>query len=332
MDLRDRVRVPLTASGGTWRGWLALTLPYLLVVVLFFGGGLLIDGFTSWTSLRSILVLASFLGIASVGQTLTVMLGGIDLSIPALITLGDVLSIQLLGHGWAFGPTMVVILGCAVVAGLINALVSQGLGAHPLIVTLAMGSIISGAVLVTGSNVSVGSTPAWLTQAVSPGGKTFGIGVPAVVPIWLLIALAVVALQRRTSFGQRLYAAGSNPTAARFANFRIVSIWVGAYVLSAICAAVTGVLLAGFASGADPNIGDPYLFNTVAAVVIGGTSLLGGSGGYGRTVAGACAITILTTILLGKGFDQNVQQMVLGFAIIAVIGLYGRQQAVRDQI
>lgn len=306
--------------------------PYAMVIVLVAIGAILIRGFVTWPSIRSLLVIAAFLGIASIGQTLVIILGGIDLSIPAVIGVANVLTIQLYGQGWDFSLVLVVVFAVSLLIGGINGAIARGLRSHPLIVTLATGSIVGGITLLFAQGNSIGSTPEWLTNAVSPGGTFLGLGLPPLILIWALISAAIIFLQRRTTFGRKLFALGSNPVAARLALVRPTPVWIITYALSALFAGITGVLLAGFSSGADPNIGDPYLFLSIGAVVIGGTSLLGGSGGYGRTIAGVLTVTILSTILIGKGFTGSAQQLVLGALIIVLVSVAGRQQHIRSQI
>jgi ribose transport system permease protein len=125
---------------------------------------------------------------------------------------------------------------------------------------------------------------------------------------------------------------GANPTAGRLALIPPVLLSMIVFALSALFAAVTGILLAGFSGGADPSVGDPYLFTTIAAVVIGGTSLIGGRGGYGRTIAGVLLITVLTTLLVGLGASDAIQQMLLGVLIVVMIAIYGRQRRVREEV
>jgi ribose transport system permease protein len=109
-------------------------------------------------------------------------------------------------------------------------------------------------------------------------------------------------------------------------------LWVAVYAISGLMAAITGVLLLGFSGGGFADVGDPYLFTTVAAVVIGGTSLLGGRGGYGATVMGTLVLTVLTTILVGLGLSYAGQQAVFGLLIVPVVALYARSPPIRMQI
>ncbi|OJU80826.1 MAG: hypothetical protein BGO11_19710 [Solirubrobacterales bacterium 70-9] len=307
--------------------------PYALAVIVFLVGGQVINGFTDLVNVRSLLVIAALLGIVSAGQSLTILLAGIDLSIPALMAFSNVLSVELYGKGWSFGVVIAALLVGAALIGATSGFVSKKLNAHPLIITLAVSSMVTGGVLTyTQGGESTQALPAWISEAVSPAGHTAGVAIPAVVVVWAAIAALVVFLQRGTVFGRHLYATGANPSAAPYALVRTTWIWVVCFALSAVFAAVGGILLGGLSGGASVDAGAPYLFLTVAAVVVGGTPLLGGRGGYGPTIGGVLLITVLTTLLVGVGVDQQEQQMLLGGLIVAVVAIYGRQASVRTQI
>lgn len=303
-----------------------------IVPVVFVLGGLVVPGFTSRADVLSLLVLGSLLGIASTGQTLAIILGGIDLSIPAVIGMADVLTAILYGNGLPFWEVAAVVLTLAISIGVVNGVISRTLRAHPLIVTLASGSVVTGAVLVFTQAQTSGAVPQWLTNSVAPISHTGLIPVPPVVVVWGVLAGAIIGFQRLTWVGRFMYAFGANPVAGRLARIPVGPLWAMTYGLSSMFAAVAGIFLAGFSGGADVGVGDSYLFLTVAAVVVGGTSLLGGRGGYGRTVVGALVITEVSTLLIGLGYNDFVQEMVLGPAIVMAVWLYGREQPISRQI
>lgn len=331
--------VAVDAPGGRrdGRGWsnantLVAIVPYLLIPVLFALTALTIQGYATKSSIISLLVLSGFLGLASLGQTLTVIVGGIDLSIPAVIGLADVVITQLYGEGWSFVLATAVILAIAVVIGVVNALASMALRVHPLIVTLGMGLIVTGGVL-TWSHASVsGSVPNWLVDSVSVVGKTGPIPVPGVILLWAVLAVLAILFMRRTRLGREIYATGANPIAARLALVRSRWALIVAFATSAIFAAIVGILFAGYGGAADDTVGQPYLFETITAVVVGGTSLLGGRGGYGRTIAGALIISQLTTLLIGLGFGPSMQEALLGILIVLLVAIYGRETPISSRV
>jgi ribose transport system permease protein len=302
------------------------------VIVLYVLGSILIDGYASLSSIRSMLVIASFLGVAAAGQTFAVLLAGIDLSIPSLMALGDVMAAQLTGNGWPFWAVTLLIIAISACIGAINGIVAKRFEIHPLIVTLGMGSVVAGGLLIWTKGQATGSAPSWLSTFVSPIAHTGPLPVPPVVSLWIVISLLIIAGLTRTTVGRKLYAAASSDVAARLDHIRTNLVWLAAFLISAVLAAVSGILLAGFSSTGDLSIGSPYLFSTIAAVVVGGTSLLGARGGYGRVAIGALMLTEIQTILVGKGLSDAAQQAVLGLIILAVVAVYGRERPLGERV
>jgi ribose transport system permease protein len=302
------------------------------MVVLYLVGALTIPGFTGPNSLVAMLVLASFIGIAATGQTLVCLLGGIDLSIPGMIALANIMTAQLSGYGWPFPLTLALILAIAAAIGAFNGWIAKALAVNPLILTLGTGSIIAGAILLWTGGAATGFAPQWLNRFVSPAADTLGIPVPPVLVLWAVLAAFVLVLLNRTPFGRATYATGANDTAASIALVPTTRIWTLSFAISAVFAAIAGVLLAGFTSQGEPTVADSYLFSTIAAVVIGGTSLVGARGGYARTVLGAIVLTEITTLLIANNLGPALQQALLGLVIIAVVATYGREAAVGDRL
>lgn len=304
----------------------------LVVIALHVCGMLLIEGYGSSFAIRSMLVLASLLALASIGQTLVIILGGIDLSIPFIIGFANVVSAQLYGDGMSFALVCLIIIVMACAIGAFNGAVSAWLGIHPLIVTLGVGTVVQGAVLLWTGGFPSGSAPQAISDFVSIGGSAAGLPVPWLVPCFAVLAALVIVLLGRTPYGRKLYALGSNPAAAPLALISPVAMWALTFALSAFFAAVTGILLLGFTGSAYAEVGQPYLFQTIAAVVIGGTALVGGRGSFLGTVAGALVLTELNTLLIGFGLQSSVVQAALGIVIIGLVSLYGRDPHVRTRI
>jgi ribose transport system permease protein len=302
-----------------------LAIAVFLILALFALGATEIDGLASAYGINSMLVLASLLGIAATGQTITVLLGGIDLSIPFVIGFADVVAAELTQHGWPFWQTVALLLAISLVIGAINGLISAGLKVHPLIVTLGVGYLIQGGVQTWTGGTPSGSAPGWMANFVSPGATTGPIPLAPIVLLWAVLGVVIILLLRLTTFGRRLYAVGSNPQAARLALINPVRVWTLTFALSAGCAALAGILLLGVTGSACAGVGDPYLFLSVGAVVIGGTSLIGGRGGYAGTMAGAIILTELTTILTGFNLSGAQEQLILGLVIVLVVLVYGRE-------
>ncbi|MHB8293146.1 MAG: ABC transporter permease [Acidimicrobiales bacterium] len=311
---------------------LGVVAAWALAALLFAVGSSAISGFASRSSIVSMLVLASFLGVAAAGQNLTILLGGIDLSIPYVITMGDVLVPLFTYDGFSLPVALVLILALAAVVGTVNGWVSSKLRLHPLIVTLGMGYVVYGALLVVTKAVPKGSAPQVLTSMVSLTSSTLGLPIPPVVIVWVLLAIALLWALRSTAWGRGVYEAGANPRAAEIARLNVGRIWSVTYALSAMLAAVTGILLSGFSGQGNVTIGASYLFLSVGAVVVGGTTLLGGSGSYLGTIAGALALTELSTVLVGFNVGPSLLEALYGSIIVIGVLVYGREAHVRSRV
>jgi ribose transport system permease protein len=320
------MRLSLDSTGARVAGAIAIA------ALLFVLGALLIPGYSSAFAIRAMLVLACLLAVACVGQTLTIIIGGIDLSIPFVIGFANVVAAQLYGDGMNFVLVCAIVGVLALGIGAVNGLISAGLGLHPLIVTLGVGTIVQGAVLVWTRGFPSGSAPAAVTKFVSIGGSVGPIPVPWLVPTFIVLSALIILVLNRTPYGRRLFALGSNPRAAALALVSPLRMWVVTYAISAFFAAVAGVLLLGFTGSAYGDVGQPYLFQTIAAVVIGGTALVGGRGSFLGTVAGAVVLTQINTILIGLGLQPSLVQAALGLIIIVLVSLYGREAHVRSTI
>lgn len=308
------------------------------LAVLMVAGSLLVDSFLSSANLKSMLLLAAFLALASLGQTLCALLGALDLSIPFVIGAANIGLASLISHGVPAELAIIVVLIVAAVIGLLNGVASFRIQGQALIVTLGMGFAVVGGVQILvsigsefGGNV-VAQIPDWLSNLASMNGSTFGIPVPPVVVICAVVGAIVLYLARTNRHGRAFYAIGGNRTSAKRLSISEWRFWLFAYMVSAVMAAVTGMVLLGFSGGGFVGVGDPYLFTTVAAVVIGGTSLLGGHGGYGLTILGALVLTVLTSLLVGLGLSYAAQQSILGLLIVPMVALYARAPHLRMQI
>ncbi len=327
---RANMAAVLGRFGGT-RAVAPLT-AFASMIVLYLIGIATISGFASLRTIDAVLILSAFLGIASVGETAVILLGGIDLSIPFVMDMANVLSAQLNQSGW---PFVAAAIAAVVVGGLVGALngwLSSRLRVHPLIVTLGIGYVAQGAVEMWTNGAPSGLAPGWLSTMTAEGSRIAGVQIAPVVLVWALLSVIVIAALRRTAFGRRVYATGNNPTAATFAGLSIVRVWTWTFAGSGVFAALAGIALLGFDGGTLATVGDPYLFLAVGAVVVGGTSLAGGRGGYGGTVIGSLMLTILSTILVGVGFSASVQQLLVGVIIIVVVATFGREAHIRDRV
>ncbi|UVK54281.1 ABC transporter permease [Mesorhizobium sp. AR02] len=305
---------------------------FCVAALLHLAGTVLIPGYSAPFAIRAMLVLASLLAVASIGQTLVVIMGGIDLSIPFVIGFANVVAAQLYGDGWNFVLVCGLVAVLAIFIGGLNGLIARSLDIQPLIVTLGIGMVVQGLVLLWTAGFPSGSAPQAVSSFVSIGGSAGPLPVPWLVPSLVVLAALVVLVLERMPYGRRLYALGSNPGAAPLALIDPVRMWVITYAASAFFAAVAGVLLLGFTGSAYGDVGQPYLFQTIAAVVVGGAALVGGRGSYLGTIAGVLVLTEINTLLIGLGFQPSAVQAALGFIIVLLVSLYGRERHVSTTI
>jgi ribose transport system permease protein len=301
------------------------------LVALFAYGAATLDGFASRLSIYSMLVLAGYLGLAAVGQTIVILIGGLDLSIPGFILMGGTIVVQLAGAShWPFAAALLLAVLIALLAGSAAGWLCHRFAIPSLIVTLGVNAIVVGVIQGWVGGVLTGTPPGWLTKLASPAAHTLGVGFPPLALVWLAVAIVTGVVLYRTVTGRWIYATGANPRAADLALVRTRRVWVGAFAVSAACSTLVGVLPAGFAAG-DQSVGDPYLFQSLTAVIVGGTAF-GARGDYSRTVVGALLLTVLTTVLIGHGYSEATQQILFGVVILVVVWAYGRDRRLRDRV
>ena len=309
-----------------------------VLIGLFIMGALTIPGFLSLLNMKAMLVFASFLGLAVVGQTFVALLGGLDLSIPFVIGAANVALMSLISKGVAPWLALVAVLLLGLIVGLVNGILSFRLQGQALILTLGVGFFVKGGVqiLVAMGTFSAGTVfgvvPDWMRNIASMNGKTVGLPIPPIILIWIIASIIIIVALRLTKWGRNLYALGGSRLSSARLSISERGYWIGAYVISGFFASLTGALLLGWSGGGFIGVGDTYLFLTIAAVVVGGTSLLGGVGGYGLSVIGVLILQIITTVLVGWGLSWQGQQFILGLLIIPMVALYARSPHIRSQI
>lgn len=294
--------------------------------VLLAGGGSVFHSFLTPAYLLQQLQIASFLGILAAGAMLVILLGQIDLSVPWTLTGAAIITTTLAGMQEPAARMLAVPAGLAFGAavGLVNGAVVARLRIPSMVWTLAMNAmLLGGAVFWTGGHKPRGRAPD-LTTALALG-RT--LHVPNAFLTWLAVSAAIVFLLRRTVFGRYLYAIGNNERAVLLAGVRVERVIVGAFVLAGLLSALVGLLLAGYANQAYQGMGNPYLMPTIAAVVIGGTSILGGRGSYAGTFAGALFITLLLSVLSVLQLPEAVRQILFGAIILAMLVVDGLRRA-----
>jgi ribose transport system permease protein len=256
-------------------------------------------------------------------QTLTMLTGGIDLSVGAIASMAGFVTATWVHEPGGFVVGMLVAIVAAALAGLVTGVGVGVFRVHPLIMTLGMSFVVLGL-----SNV-------WQLEKVQTGAgvppelRTIGAGTWAdIVPYSLVVFIPIMILilvgLRRTGYGRLLFAIGDNPIAARLSGARGWQVLIALYVISAVLAAIGGFVLLGFTNTASVSLADTYVLPSVAAAVIGGTSIMGGRGGFSGTIVGALILTVLTALLTVLGLPEATRQVVFGSIIVIVAAAYTR--------
>ena len=255
-------------------------------------------------------------------QTIAMLTGGIDLSVGAVASMSGFLLATLVGGQGLLGG-IVIALVIAALAGLVTGVGVGVFRVHPLIMTLGMSLVVLGL-----ANV-------WQIVMVQTGGgvpaalRTLGTGtlfvvIPYSFAVFIPVAAVILLGLRRTGYGRMLYAVGDNPIAARLSGARAWQVLIVLYVISAVLAAIAGFLISGLTNVASVTLADSSVLPSVAAAVIGGTSIMGGRGGYGGTIVGALILTVISALLTSLGFPEAVRQVLYGSIIVVVAAAYTR--------
>jgi ribose transport system permease protein len=295
------------------------------IIGLLFVGSLYSSNFLSPDYLLQQLQVASFLGIIAAGLMLVILLGQIDLSIPWVVTIGGMMSTAAAGWGQA-GTTLAIPFGiaCGLCVGLINGLGVAYLRVPSMIFTLGTNAIAQGLMVVHTSGFAPQERSTATMHLIAVGRSVFGV--PNALWVWAAVGLVVVVLLNRTIFGRRIYAIGNRESAVYLSGVDTRRVVIGCFAISGSCSALSGVLLAGYSTHAYQAMGDPYLLPAIAAVVLGGTSILGGRGTFLGTIAGVILITLLQSILSVVQVPEAGRQIIYGAVIVSMLLLYGRER------
>lgn len=280
--------------------------------------------FFSSGNVSAVLTATSILGFIAIGQTLVILCGSLDLSVPFVVSITGVLAATTMDGQAGNVPVAVLLaLGLAAAVGLVNGLVVSLLHVHGFIATLGMGLVISG-YLATNYQGSVGSAP----RSFRLLGATQVGPVPLSTLIMLGLAALAVLLLTRTRLGMSMYAVGGNPEVARLSGIRTSVPVIAAHVLCSMLAGLAGLLLVARLSVGNPTIGSQgdYDLMSIAAVVLGGTLLAGGKGSVVGTVAGVAIFAVLDNVMGVMQVDPFLKDVVRGAVIIAAVAVYARRE------
>lgn len=289
--------------------WIALLAMLILTVIVR-------PSLAAPASLQTIAVLAAVSAVVGLGQGAVIFTGGIDLSVPWIMS-----SVAIIFSGISNGrnelllPALLIAIAVGAGIGLLNGIGSVYLGIHPVVMTLAVNTILQGAMLGYTGGLVTGSPPGLVSTFMRGGGT----GIPAVLPALLVLAVVVTFVMRQTTYGRKLQAVGLNPEAARLAGVNSRAIGASTYLISGVCAALAGVMLAGLSGQSYLGMGDPYLLMSIAVVALGGAAFVGGRGHYLGTLGGALLLSLLTTLLMTFHLPEAARTIVQGLVILIAV-------------
>jgi ribose transport system permease protein len=294
------------------------------IIVLLVAGSFYSANFLSPDYLLQQLRVASFLGVIATGAMLIILLGQIDLSVPWVVTLGAMMATAAAGWWGDIGAALAIPFGvaCGAAVGLLNGIGVAYLRVPSMIFTLGMNAVVQGLVVVHTGGFAPQDRATDTMRELATGRAFFDLPTPLLV--WAVIAAAMIFLLTRTTFGRKVYAIGNREKAAYLSGVNTRMVVLFCFVIAGAMSALAGVLLAGYATKAYQAMGDAYLLPAIAAVVLGGTNILGGRGSYVGTIVGVILITLLQSILSVMQIEEMGRQIIYGAVIILMLLTYGR--------
>jgi ribose transport system permease protein len=297
-------------------------------VVLFVLGEIVHPGFASRDSIEAVLTVASFVGLVAAGQTFVVLIGGIDLSVPWVLNGAAILLVTAsLGQNERAPYALALTLAMGAGVGILNGIGVAFLDVPAVVITLAMNGVMEGLTLGLSGGLTCQACASYAPPIVQDAVHRQILGTPAELYLWLAIILLVSFVLGRTRFGRHTYAIGNNVRASYLAGINVRFTTVMLYALSGLFSALAGILLVGFGGQASLGMGTPYLFQSIAAVVIGGVYILGGRGSYVGAAAGAASLTALVSVLLALNMPDYGRSIIYGVVILVLLLLYGREES-----
>jgi len=301
--------------------------PILGSVILFIFGNILAPGFLSLKSILSLLALSSMLVLVCVAQQLIVLGQGIGLSVSAYMILGVAWGGALSG-GTTIGLIKAALLMSvlAAVCGLLEGISIRKWRVPAMVATLSMGRVVSSSYMAITKGNPAG--------AIAPALKTIGMGsiggVRWILILAVVVTIAVELILRKTRFGKSLYLVGTNERAARIAGIKAERIGIFVYVIAAVCATLAGFILLGMVGAMQADMTNTYLMTSVAAVVIGGTSLSGGRGTFLGAAFGAIFMTLLSNVLTIVNMAEGLRNALQGIILLVILAIYSRGPKLRQ--
>jgi ribose transport system permease protein len=296
----------------------------VILALLLIATGIVSPHSVAPAGLSAILLFAAFLGTLGAGQTLVVLTAGIDLSVASTATAASYYMAALNNQGHSLPVALLGGLAVGLVVGLANGVGVGIFGVQPLIMTLGTSGIISGALTVYTQKYFTGA-PVVPNAVHQLGAGTVGSYVPiSLLVVWIPLSLLLVFGVPRTGLGRTIYAVGDNPRACRLAGIRVWQVLVATYAVCGVLSALAGFILVGYVNAPSEGLASDYLLVSIAAVVIGGTSIFGGIGTYSGTILGALILSVLDTLLTVMNASASARQILYGAAILVLATLYSR--------
>jgi ribose transport system permease protein len=317
-------RVMASVTGGSLVSLLRTrTIVVLILLLLAFVVGIDVarPGTVNALWVSNMMMFAAPLGIIAAGQTLVMLTAGIDLSVASVATASAYVMATHSGLGVV--PAVLCGLGVGFAVGLINGIGIALLRVQPLVMTLGTGLMTEG-MLVVYSQKKMADAPRVPQFIEDLGAGKFLGGIPNDLVVWVPIAVVIIFVLRRTGYGRLLYAIGDNSEACSLAGIRVWRILLVNYIVCGLLAAVAGLIIVGGTDSAELRLAEVYLLPSVAAVIIGGTSIFGGRGGYSGTIVGALILTVLNSILTLLDVPESVRQILYGAIILLLAATYTR--------
>lgn len=300
------------------------TLTVMAALILMLAGfGSVYPQFLSPAYLLGQLHVGAFLGIVAAGTMVVILMGRIDMSIPWTMTAAAVVATSLQTGPLSGNASILAGLMVGVGVGLINGFGVAVLRVPAIIWTLAVDTILRGAVVYYSAQTLINSTPAPLLRSLGQGQVA---GMPLAVMVWLSLSAIVVAVLVRTVAGRQIYAIGTSETAAFLSGIPTRRVIFGGFIFSGLCNALAGMMVAGYANQAYLDMGAGYLLPAIAAVVIGGTSILGGRGSYAGAFCGVLLITLASSLLSVVRAPESLRQIVFGLIILTMVAVYSHRR------
>jgi ribose transport system permease protein len=298
--------------------------PLLAFVALFLVGGIIRPSLLSVESLIGVAAFAMILALASFGQTVAIIQGGIDLSVANVIAF-SALTFLTLAMTWGPLPAFLVALASGAIAGFVNGWVITHLKMTPIVTTIAVNAFLFGLILLWFRASELATVPDGLKAITAGQVEILGVKVPGVLLLGLLVMIVLQLVLSYTGFGRMLVVTGASYGTAFYAGLNVGRTRISGWVLSGVLAALAGIVIVGFYGQASPTMGGIYLLGSVAAVVVGGASIFGGSGSFIGTFAGALVLGQVATLVIVANLGTNLQQLLYGIIVLGVVALYGRR-------